>query len=179
MDEQENMMSQNARPEPTWFFERTGDGKVFACGEDEAWSLLHNRNNWMRRDFKMLGHSDGTTYFDMIKNAKGETARLQSEKAELEQNLVKYSQTEDDLRFKQLKDDDDEMVIRVVAKRKETQAKIDEINSQLKDINKTIIDRAFNAELEKARGNLVQPSNRDIITPNTSDRNRILNQIRG
>ena len=178
MDEEKNKaLSQNAKPEPTWFFERTGDGFIFAAGEEEAWNLLNNPSRWARRDIKMIGHSNGETYFKMIKDSRNEATSLVEEKASLNTDLGKYLQTEDDLRFKQLKDDTDEMVIKVVEKRRALQDKLQEIDEKLANINKYIVEKAFNAELEIARQDMTRPSNRDIITPVEKDRGVILNNL--
>lgn len=173
-EQQENVKA--SQPRKTWFFER-GDGFIFACDEAEAWGLLYNRNNWMRRDFKMLGMSDGTTYYDTVKNAKKEVAEMTQQRAELDSDYQKFLKTEERLRFEELREDTDEMVIRVKGKLKELSDKIQEIDLQLKNVNKMIVDKAFNAELEKARGNIISPSNHDIITPNTGDREKVLSNL--
>lgn len=175
--EQEQQSVKSSQPRKTWFFER-GDGFIFACDEQEAWGILHNRTNWMRRDFKMLGMSDGQTYYDIIRNSKKEVNELSQQRAELQSDYSRYLQTEERLRFTELKDDTDEMVIKVKALIKDLGAKIADIDSKLANINKTIVDKAFNAELEKARGNIVQPANHDIITPVGSDRDKILNNLK-
>jgi hypothetical protein len=179
MDEQEKntALSQNAKPEPTWFFEGMKDGKIFACKEEEAWNIMQNPSNWARRDFRMVGHSNGETYFNIIKNSKNEVALLKEEREQLSLDLNKHLQTEDELRFKQLKDDDDEMVKKVVVKRRELQTKMADIDKQLSDISRTIITKAFDAELEVARTNQTLPRNMDVYTPDNKDRNIILNNI--
>ena len=174
-NEQDNIKA--TQPRNTWFFER-GDGFIFATDEIEAWSILHNRGNWMRRDFKMLGMSDGKTYYEILKNSKKEISILQNERAVLDVDLQKYLKTEERLRFSELRDDDDEMVIKVKSKIDELNLKIGEIDNKLKDFSKTLVDKAFNAELEKARGNMVQPSNQDILTPNPNDRAGVLNNLK-
>lgn len=175
-NEKELYQNQSSKPTKTWFFERTGDKFIFACDEAEAWAILYNRGNWMRRDFKMLGVSDGTTYFDIIKNSKQEARELFETKKRLQSDLQRYVATEEKLVFQDLKDDTDPMVIKVKEKIGELQLKVDEIDTQLKDINKTIIEKAFNAELEKARGNFEQPSNHDVITP-AGNREKILTNL--
>jgi hypothetical protein len=172
--EKAKYLSQNAKPVPTWFFEREDD-TVFACGEEEAWNIIKNRN--LEKRFKLIGHSDGVIYFKTIKNANNEVVELREQMQRLQEDLTKYLQTEDDLRFKQLKDDDDGMVVRVVAKRTEVSNKIKEVNDQLMDINKTIVDKAFNLELEVAKQNKTQPKNSDVYTPNNEDRDIILRNL--
>lgn len=176
MDEQEKAkyLSQNAKPVPTWFFERE-DGTVFACGEEEAWNITKNRN--MEKRFRIVGTSDGVTYFNTLKRTSNEVQSLKEQLVQLQEDLNKYLQTEDDLRFKQLKDDDDEMVIRVVQKRNEMKDKIKEVQDKLSNINKTMVDEAFNLELEIARKNKAMPRNQDVYTPNNEDRDIILRNL--
>lgn len=173
MEEQEQQSVQNSKPRKTWFFER-GDGFIFATDESEAWDILKHRGNWMRKDFKMLGMSDGTTYYDIIKNSKKEITDIQEKRRELDSDYQNYLKTQERLKFTELKDDDDEMVVKVKGILRDLSAKLQEIDSQLSNINKTIVDKAFNAELEKARGNIVMPSNQDVLTPVVSDREKIL-----
>jgi len=165
-----------SKPQKTWFFQR-GDGNIFACGETEAWNLLNNQSNWARRDFVMLGMSDGELYFEMLKSSRTKVSELLEEKGTLTVDRDKYLATEDRLRFKELKDENDEMVIKVVGILKDLNKKIGEIDEKLKTFNQDSINEAFNAELEKARGNMIKPDNQDIVTPTQKDREKILNNI--
>lgn len=178
MDDSEKQLAlaNSTKPTKTWFFER-GDGFVFACEEAEAWGIMKNRGEWMRRDFKFLGMSDGTTYFEVLKNAKKEANELSARKTAIARDLSRYLDTRDDLKFKQLKDDTDEMVIKVGQKIDELQKESDIVENELKNITKNIVDRAFKAELEKARGNMTMPSNADVITPIGSQREVILRNM--
>lgn len=176
MEEFQNEKGQS-KPQKTWFFQR-GDGKVFATGESEAWGILHDRSNWARRDFTMLGMSDGHTYFKIIKEAKKEAQALIEEKEQLSINKTKYLQTEDRMRFTELLDEDDPKLIKVMTLIADVDKRIEEINDKLSDFNKATIEKAFDAELEKAKGNMARPSNADIITPNSKDREKILNNLK-
>ena len=162
----------------TWFFERTGDGYIFACDELEAWNLLNNKSNWARRDFKMLGMSDGRTYVSVLKNSNREIASLNEQRVVLDRDFQRYSQTEERLRFTELKDDTDEMVIKVKGILNDLQKKLQVIDDQIQNFNKIIIKKAFDAELEKARGNMVAPANFDVITPISADRGKILDNMK-
>lgn len=180
MNEQQTAPNvESSKPRKTWFFERTGDNFIFACDELEAWALLNNRGRWMRNDFKMLGTSDGTTYYTTIRNSKSEMNDLLAQKQQLQQSHAKYSATEDRLRFEELKDDTDEMLQKVTKLLIDLNKQISEIDAQLSNFNKTLHDKAFKAELEVARGNIEYPSNHDIITPVQSDRNKIISNIKG
>lgn len=158
----------------TWFFERTGDGYIFACDELEAWNLLNNKSTWARRDFKMVGMSDGKTYISVLKDSNREIANLNEQREILDKDFQRYLQTEERLRFQELKDDTDEMVIKVKGITADLQKKIQLIDEQVQNFNKVIIKKAFDAELDKARGNMVAPSNFDVITPISTDRAKIL-----
>lgn len=162
----------------TWFFERTGDGYIFACDELEAWNLLNNKSNWARRDFKMLGMSDGKTYVSVLKSSNQEIAKLNQERAVIDRDYQRYLQTEERLRFDELKGDDDEMVIKVKAILNDLSTKIQEIDSKIANFNSVIVKQAFNAELEKARGNMVAPANFDVMTPIQADREKILANLK-
>lgn len=162
----------------TWFFERTGDGYIFACDELEAWNLLNNKSNWARRDFKMLGMSDGKTYVSVLKSSNREKEQLMQERTLLDKDYQRYLQTEERLRFTELKDDTDEMVIKVKGLIKELGDKIQAIDAQVNDYNRITVKKAFDAELEKARGNIVMPSNFDVMTPIQADREKILANLK-
>jgi hypothetical protein len=176
--EQKLYTSSATKPCKTWFFERTGDGFIFPCDETEAWNILNNRSTWIRKDFKMLGMSDGTLYFDIIRNAKHEKRALVEKRAELDRDYQRYSQTEERLRFTELKDDSDEMVIKVKAILSKLVGEIQEIDAKIQSFDRDLIKKAFDAELERARGNLVRPENHDIITPRVEDRQKILSNIK-
>jgi hypothetical protein len=160
----------------TWFFER-GDGFIFACDEREAWNLLNNRTNWMRRDFKMLGVSSGETYVEVLKSSQQEAQTLIKAIADLKHQEKRVLEAEDKMRFDDFVADDDPKLLRAVALRQKTQKELAEKEAQLANINQDITQKAFAAELAKARGNFEQPRNFDVITPNEADRNKILSRI--
>lgn len=162
----------------TWFFERTGDNFIFACDEHEAWNLLNNKSSWARKDFKMLGMSDGKTYVSVLKTANREVENLRQQRATLALDFDRYSKTEERLRFTELKDDTDEMVIKVKGILSNLSKEIQTLDEQIHSFDKDIIQKAFDAELDKARGNMVAPQNFDVITPVGSDRDKILNSIK-
>jgi hypothetical protein len=164
------------QPVETWFIER-GDGYIFACDEAEAWGLFNNRSNWMRRDFKIIGVSDGKTYFDHIKRNRNRASELAQTVAELKQTLQKYLATEDRFRFELLLDESDERVKKAADLRQKVQDEIMAKEQELANINTIVIKEAFNLELNKARGNIRMPSNHDVITPNATDRSKVLNAL--
>jgi len=168
----------SSKPTKTWFIERVGDGYIFATDERDAWNMLTNKSKWVRHDFKIVGVSDGKTYFKIMGSGKAEMQNLIDKKIQLQTTYQKYSDTEDRLRFKELKDDSDEMVQKVTKILMDLSKEIAQIDSDLKNFNQILTNKAFNAELEIARGNIEFPSNHDIITPVESDRQKILNNLK-
>jgi hypothetical protein len=161
----------------TWFIQRGNNPEdVFACDEQEAWGLFNNRSNWMRRDFKIVGVSDGSTYVKTIKDGQQEIFSLQNEVAALSRDLTRYLETQDKLKFTDLLPETDEKVIRVKVLVKELQDKIDEKSGVLSNAQKYVVDKAFKAELEVARGHIEMPQNFDVFTPH-GDREKILRQL--
>jgi len=161
----------------TWFIQRgSNPDDIFACDEQEAWGLFQNRNNWMRRDFKMIGTSDGSTYYKTIQESKSEVLQAQNELSSLSRDIARYLETKDNLKFKELTPDTDEKMIRVDTLINELQCKIDSKNEIVRNAQKFVVDKAFKAELEKARGNIEQPKHFDVFTPH-GNRDKILNQL--
>jgi len=161
----------------TWFIQR-GDNPndIFACEEQEAWGLFRNRTNWMRRDFKIIGVSDGTTYVKVLNESKGDVEKAQREVETLSRDLTRYLDTKDNLKFKELLPDTDEKMIRLNGLISELETKIAEQNKILNNAQKYMVDKAFKAELEIARGHIEQPTNFDIFTPN-GNRDKVLKQL--
>jgi hypothetical protein len=162
-------------PEKTWFFER-GDGKIFATGEDEAHEILRNRTNWMRRDFKMLGVSDGKTYDRMIKENKLVSQSIRSEVEKLTIDLNKFLATFDRMKFDQLLSDTDDRIVKVKGLIKEIEDKIAVKEDEFTKLTKHSAQSAFDAELALARGHIEYPENKNVITPGKTgeDRKKIL-----
>lgn len=156
--------SESAKPHKTWFIE-TGDGMVFAARETEAWSLLKNRTNWMRQDFKIIGVSDGLTYHKVLREGRKAIPILQKEIDQIQKDLTSYSDTEHRLKFVDLIDENDERFTKVKKLKKEL---VDKLTVKLKEMNEITVNldkKAFDAELAVARGHIEMPSNQDIITP--------------
>jgi hypothetical protein len=150
------------KPQPTWFFEGA-DGKPFAVNEKEAWDLLTNKSQWRRHDLKMLGASDGQTYHETIKGAGGRTKELQKQIADKKSSLDRYIKGHDKLMFEDFLDEDDPKVQRAKEVIAKVEAEIDPLEKELKDIKGNLVQKAFNAELEKARGNMQNPRDFSVI----------------
>lgn len=172
MDNTQN--AQDSKPRKTWFIERTGDGFIFATDEIDAWNLLTDKSTWRRHDFKIIGVSNGETYFKILKTGNAELATLQEERAAISRDLQKYLQTEDRLRFTELKDDSDEMVIKVKGLIADLNKKLEEVDNKIQNFNSLIVKKAFDAELEIAKGTIEFPSNQNVISPVESDKKKIL-----
>lgn len=94
------------KPKKTWFFKRLGDGKVFACELREAWQICYNRSSWRRKDFQILGTSDGTTFKRIIDASIKDAQRLQPEIDKQRATWQRYMKMEEDLIFNDLIDMD-------------------------------------------------------------------------
>lgn len=163
----ENEKTQPTKVGKTWFIER-GDGKIFACDELEAWNTMRNRSNWQRQDFKIIGVSDGSKYVESLKNATKEKEIIDGQIATKSSEMTRYLNTLDKFKFDQLLDDTDEKVIKVKAIISKLQKEIDELNKKFAEGYQSIVNKAFNEELERARGHIEFPQNQDIKTPGGS-----------
>jgi type IV secretory pathway VirJ component len=173
----ENNNTQPTKVSKTWFIQRGSNEKdIFACDEKEAWGLFQNRSNWRRNDFKMIGVSDGQTYVKVLRDSQNEINQVRSEVEALSRDLTRYLDTRDNLKFKELLPDTDEKMKRVDALIKDLQDKVDAKNVILNNAQKYVVEKAFNAELEMARGKIEMPSNFDVMTPH-GDRQKILNAM--
>lgn len=169
--------SQPTKVRETWFIQRgQNPDDIFACDEQEAWGLFHNRTNWMRRDFKIIGVSDGKTYVRIIKESGQKRTQLEERVKQLSADLTRYMHTQDKFKFEDLLPDTDEKVVKIKAITEKLQKEIDEVNAQLQSIHSTIVKEAFDAELAIARGNIKHPTNHDVFTP-AGNRDKILQNL--
>lgn len=161
----------------TWFIQR-GDNvnDIFACGEEEAWGLFYNRTNWMRRDFKIIGVSDGTTFVRVMKESENAKFDLERKVKELSMEVTRYLKTYDKLKYEDLLDDEDEKVKKLKGILDKLNTELDKENANLADIHRNIVTKAFNAELEVARGHIEMPRNQDIITP-SGNREKVMKAL--
>lgn len=153
---------------PTWWFEGN-DRKPFPAEEKEAFEIMTNRSAWKRHDLRLIGHSDGSTYNEVIKTAGTKARELTEQIAELRNVLAKYTAGHDKLLFEEFAESDDPRVVRARKLIDETQAKIDPLEQELKSFRGGLIQRAFEAELEKARGNIVNPRDMSVIMQGTAN----------
>lgn len=163
----ENEKTQPTKIGKTWFIER-GDGKIFACDEQEAWNTLRNRSNWQRQDFKIVGVSDGTKYVESLKSATKEKEIIDSKISEKSAEMTRYLNTLDKFKFDQLLEDTDEKVVKVKGIISGLQKEIDELNKKFAEGYQSIVNKAFDEELAIARGHIEFPQNQDVKTPGGS-----------
>lgn len=151
------------KPQKTWFFEK--DGVPFGVNEKEAWELITNKSSWRRNDIEMLGMSDGQKFHEIVKAAGPRREELQVEIKALQEKLDKYIKGHDRLLFDEFAEEDDPRVLRAKELIKKTEDEMEPLETELKELRSGLISKAFNAELEVARGNMVRPGNQDILTP--------------
>lgn len=154
----------------TFFLER-GDGFVFACGELEAWNTLRNRSTWQRRDFKLIGTSDGSTFKRVIAEAKHDEAEMKARLKELRTKLERYTETEERMLYTDLLEETDPKVVRVRELRAQTLKEIEPLEDNIRAFSSQLIQRAFDAELEVAKLTPRMPKNRDIEVGDSSKKN--------
>ena len=150
-------------PQKTWFFEGA-DGKPFPVNEKEADSLLNCNSRWRRQDLKMIGMSDGTTYHEYVKSGQSRILEMEKSVKEKQEMINRFIKTEDRLVFEEVADDDDERLVKVRQKIKALQDEFEPLKSEYDDLRSNIIKKAEEAELEKARGNIVAPKRFNVIT---------------
>lgn len=157
------MVERANAPKKTWFFER-GDGKVIACEEKEAWQICYNRSTWKRRDFRILGTSDGTTYNRIVKESMTEAHALAPEIEKKKTELTRYMKGEEDLLLNEVVDMEGDpsdtvneankaKVIRLRTIINRIHKELDEMESRYKSVTSSVVKHATEAELEVAKSN--------------------------
>lgn len=155
----EGSVIKTSKSNTVYFFKRKGDGEIWAAGEREAWDLMYTSTNWRRKDIVFIGSSDGTTYDRIVKENKSKIAGLQMEIETIREDLAVIEDKNSDEFFKL---------------KRQLRSK----NKEISDISKDYIKEAFNAELEKAKGNMVLPEKANILT-SAQDREKILKEMGG
>lgn len=151
------------RPQPTWFF-KDGAGKVFAVNEKEAFEILTNRSQWRRHDLTMVGQSDGQTYYQMINEAGPKGREIEAKIKEKRQNLDKLIKGHDRLIFEEFYEEDDPKVQRAKAMIAKAEEELAPMEEELKSLRSGLVQKAFDAELEKATGNMVNPRDFSVVS---------------
>lgn len=190
-------MQQATQPKKTWFFQR-GDGMIFACEEREAWDVCNNRSNWKRRDFTLLGTSDGTTYHRIVKESMAQAKVLEPQIAAKKEELSKYMRAEEKLIMDEAVDmegdpadevneENKKKVLRLRGIMDRLHEDLDKIEEEYRAATSAVVKRATDAELAVARENFAKygpewpDEDTNIITPDASprERNKILGIMQG
>ena len=187
-------MERASAPKKTWFFERMMDGMIFACEVREAWEITYNKSTWKRRDFRLLGTSDGKTYQMISKESLARARVLEPEIEKLKEELSRNMRYEENLVASEAVDMDgdpedieNEMnkkkVLRFRSIMDKIHAKLDVLETEYRSVVREVVKRATDAELEVARKNqqaridqglpLDWPNRHEnILTPDTSPERR-------
>jgi hypothetical protein len=158
------MMAKLSAPKKTWFVERMGDNSVFACEEAEAWQIFFNKSNWKRRDFRLIGTSDGTTFYKIVKESMVEARQLEPEIEKKRTELQRYMDAEEKLIMNEAVDmeGDPSDTINEQNKQKVNRLRniidrihgeLDVIEARYKEVTASVIKRATDAEMEVAKQN--------------------------
>lgn len=158
------MMARATAPKKTWFFERMGDGKIFACEESEAWQICYNKSTWKRRDFRLVGTSDGTTYNKMVKEMMQEAHQLAPKIEEKKKELQRYMKAEEDLIMNQAVDmegdpsdtvneENKQKVMRLRKIMDRVHGDLDVMEGRYKEVTASVVKHATEAEIEVAKAN--------------------------
>lgn len=158
------MMARATAPKKTWFFKRLGDGKVFACEEREAWQIVYNRSTWKRRDFQLLGTSDGTTYHRITKESMVEAHQLAPEIDKKKAELQRYMDAEEKLVVDEAVDmegdpadvvneGNKQKVLRLRTIMDRLHGELDKMEARYREVTATVVKRATDAEMEVAIAN--------------------------
>ena len=161
--------------EKTWFMERE-NGEIIAVGEVEAYSLTHPTQPNAKR-FKIVGTSDGKTYASMLKSAGIEKQTLQNQIRAKSTEITRFLNASDtltmDIKVAEKTPNFDQIILTEMKNKLtgiqgvivDLQTEIDKLNEGLANIQKLVVDKAFNAELEIARQHIEQPRKNDVYTP--------------
>lgn len=163
-----NQEAEKMKPQKTWFFEDS-EGRVFSTNEKEAFSLLTENSRWRRQDIKMIGCSDGSTYFEKIREDDTRIIELDEKLAKLKDKLDQYVRGQERLLFEQFLDEDDPKIQRANDKIQEVQDEIEPLEQEYDEIRKNKIQNAEKAELEVARGNMERPNDFTVIAKSSGD----------
>lgn len=155
------MREKLSKPKKTWFFKRLGDGYVFATEEREAWDICNNRSSWKRRDFQLIGTSDGKTFHRIISESMVRARELEPQLDQKKAELQKYQTVEENLIMNEAVDmegdtDDAEneankkKVLRLRGIMDRIHGELDVLEEEFKSVVGDVIKTATDAEMEVA-----------------------------
>ena len=188
------MMEKARAPRKTWFFERMGDGMILACEAKEAWQICYNRSAWKRRDFRLLGTSDGKTFKKIIDASIKEAQRLEPQIEKQREQWQKYMAAEEKLLVEEAVDMDGDpedtenelnkkKVLRLQKIIEREGEKLDALEQEYREKVSQVVKKATDAELEVAKENQKKrlaeglevdfpDENMNINTPDASNKGR-------
>lgn len=155
------MREKASKPKKTWFFKRLGDGKVIATEEREAWQICYNRSTWKRRDFQLIGTSDGTTFAKITRESIVEAQQLEPEIEKKKAELEKFMKREEDLILDEVVDmegdpedaENERNKQKVLRLRKiidDLHNDLDTMEARYKELVADVVQRATDAEMKVA-----------------------------
>lgn len=156
------VMNENLVEEGDVFFIQRGDGYVFACGELEAWNTLRNRGNWQRKDFQIIGTSNGATFKRIIAESEKEKKAILAEMTAFKDKLERYEEAENKMLYEDLLDETDPKVKRVRALKEKVKTELEPLQARLQEFSARLVSKAFEAELEVAKLSPRAPKNQDV-----------------
>lgn len=148
----------------TWFMERENGEVIATSNEAEAFNMLHPTQP-NAKHFRLVGTSNGRTYVEMLKGAGVEKVNLENQVRTKSSDITRFLNTLDKFKFEELLEDTDPKVMKVREIIAKLQEEIDKLNEGLANIQKLVVDKAFNAELEIARLTPEQPRKNNVFCP--------------
>lgn len=172
----ENTNIQKEKPRKTYWFKRQSDGLIWGAHEEEASEVYYssNRNRQQKADY--LGVSDGTTYFNYIKNSKGVENDIMKKIEEKQSEVEQYLITQNKFKFEDLLDDDDPKMVKLEGILDKLNEEIQALKAERNEIRLNVVSKAQEAELAVANKNELPPDRtyRDlsgkITNPNAPSR---------
>ena len=158
------MMARARTPKKTWFFERMGDGMILACEHKEAWQICYNRSSWKRRDFRLLGTSDGKTFQRIVNESIAEAQRIEPQIEKKRAELQRYMQAEENLIMNEAVDmkgdpsdetneKNKQKVLRFRKMMDDIHEDLDALEAEYQEKVSSVVKRATDEELKVARAN--------------------------
>lgn len=182
------MVARATKPQKTFFFRR-GDGMVFACEELEAWQVVYNQSTWKRRDFTLIGTSDGTTYNRITKESINQAKELEPVIAGKKEELSRYMRAEEKLIMDEAVDMEGDptdtinetnkgKVLRLRSIMDRINNELDDLEAKYRSVVSDVVKRATDAEQAVAEENMKNNGpewpdpDTNIMTPNSDQRGR-------
>ena len=158
------MVEKARAPRKTWFFKRLGDGMIMACEAKEAWQICYNKSAWRRKDFQILGTSDGTTFKKIIDGSIAEARRLSPTIDKQREQWQRFMTSEENLITNEAvdmegdpKDEVNEVnkqkVLRLRTIIEREGQKLDELEEEYRDKVGRVVKRATDEEMKVAIAN--------------------------